>query len=216
MNNLLATQLKTGLDNLGFDSSKEQIAQLLNLLELLIEVNQQVNLTRIIEPKDIINLHFLDSLSIKKWMDQLPKGALVIDAGSGPGFPGLPLALFYPHLRFQCIEARNKKVNFINQAIELLHLKNIKATHSRLETMNHLKPKLIVSRALCQCQQMIDWTKKYTPCPMLMMKGQYPAEELAKISIPYKVEDVNLPGTDIKRHIVVLKSNLLKKLGKLG
>ena len=116
----------------GIIVTPEKIEQLEKYYELLIEYNKVMNLTGIIEKKEVYLKHFYDSLTICKIID-LNKQENLCDLGSGAGFPGIVLKIFYPNLKITLIDSLNKRINFLNKVIEKLNLKDIEAIHIRIE-----------------------------------------------------------------------------------
>lgn len=116
----------------GIIVTPEKIEQLEKYYELLIEYNKVMNLTGITEKKEVYLKHFYDSLTICKIID-LNKQENLCDLGSGAGFPGIVLKIFYPNLKITLIDSLNKRINFLNKVIEKLKLKDIEAIHIRIE-----------------------------------------------------------------------------------
>ena len=132
--------------------SKSQAFLCYEYSRILLEWNQRVNLTRITDDREIILKHFLDALLPARW---LPHEGLVLDVGTGPGFPGIPLKVFYPGLRMVLLETHRKKVSFLKVVLSRLRLENTWALQGRWEAfrqMDHPLAKerydLIVMRAL--------------------------------------------------------------------
>lgn len=124
---------------LKVEITKEKL-QLLDLFyQELIAYNSHTNLTAITKEEDVYLKHFYDSLTICKIID-LKKISTVLDIGSGAGFPGIVLKIFYPHLAITLIDANNKKTKFLNYIISKLNLKNIEVIHDRVEkySLTHL------------------------------------------------------------------------------
>jgi len=105
---------------------------LMELMNLVLERNEFINLTTITEPVEFATLHLLDSLA-PVGLPELDSSNEIIDVGSGPGFPGLPLAVLYPEKRFLLIDSLKKRTEFIEYAIKELNLKNAEAKHLRVE-----------------------------------------------------------------------------------
>jgi 16S rRNA (guanine527-N7)-methyltransferase len=100
--------------------------------KMLVRWNETINLTAITEPRDIAVKHFIDSLAIAPFV---PANTSVLDMGSGAGFPGIPLKIFYPQLKMTLIDAVLKKVNFIKYVIRALKLADVQALHTRAEDL---------------------------------------------------------------------------------
>ena len=130
------TLFEKGLEELGIALSQEQKKQFITYYEYLVEKNKVMNLTAITEYNEVILKHFLDSLSIVKVgsFDQKKlAGKSVIDIGTGAGFPGIPLKIAFPELKITLLDSLNKRVNFLNEVIEMLGLKDVTALHGRAE-----------------------------------------------------------------------------------
>ena len=126
------------VEKLGIEINDRKLEQLKKYYELLIEYNKVMNLTGITEEKDVYLKHFYDSLTIYKIID-LTKENNLCDLGSGAGFPGIVIKIFFPNLNIVLVDSLNKRIIFLNKVIEELGLKNIAAIHSRIEdySQNH-------------------------------------------------------------------------------
>ena len=118
----------------GLNCTAHQAGQLLSYYELLVEKNKVMNLTRIVEFRDALEKHFVDSLILAKKFDLL-KTENVMDVGSGAGFPGIPLKILFPHLQMTMIDSVGKKMRFVSEVIESLELTGVKAIHCRAEEL---------------------------------------------------------------------------------
>lgn len=116
--------------------SEEKILLFGRYYEFLLEYNQKVNLTRIIEPQDVAVKHFGDSLALLA-PNELPAGSLVADIGTGAGFPGIPVAIMRPDIQVVLVDSLRKRTVFLSEAILLLDLKNVKVVWARAEDMGH-------------------------------------------------------------------------------
>jgi len=120
------------VEKLGIEITDTKLKRLEKYYELLIEYNKVMNLTGITEKEQVYLKHFYDSLTISKIID-LRKFETLCDLGSGAGFPGIVIGIFYPNLKITLIDSLNKRINFLNKVIEELDLGNIKAIHTRIE-----------------------------------------------------------------------------------
>ena len=119
---------------LGVRFCVKQLEQFFEYMELLIEWNEKINLTAIIEPEEIILKHFIDSITILKDVDDInkkddkyrtEKEIRVVDVGTGAGFPGIPLSIMKPTLKITLVDSLNKRLIFLQEVVNKLQLKNI-------------------------------------------------------------------------------------------
>lgn len=154
-------KLKKKAENIGIALNELQLQQFQDFYELLIEKNKVMNLTSITEEDEVIDKHFIDSLTCNRVID-MNQVKSVIDIGTGAGFPGIPLKIVYPDIDFVLLDSLNKRVRFLNEAIELLHLKKIEAVHGRAEDLAR-KPEfrgkfdLCVSRAVANLNTLSEY-----------------------------------------------------------
>lgn len=128
--------LKEYIQNIGIELNQDKINKLINYYELLIEKNKVMNLTAITEYKDVVIKHFADSLSIIKAVN-MSEVTNIIDIGTGAGFPGMVLKIVFPDVKITLLDSLNKRVNFLNEVITELQLKDINAIHGRAEDYAH-------------------------------------------------------------------------------
>lgn len=117
---------------IGIELTSQQLEKLNQFYELLISWNQKMNLTRIIKKEDVYLKHFYDSLTLSKVID-LKQDLTLCDVGSGAGFPGIVLKICFPNLKITLLDSLQKRVNYLNEIIKELDLKNIEAIHTRAE-----------------------------------------------------------------------------------
>lgn len=122
------------LQKLNISPTKEQLKQLETYAKMLLEYNKKFNLTAITKQEDIYLKHFYDSLTITKEID-LDQELKVLDIGTGAGFPGIVLKIFFPKLDLILLDSNNKKISFLNEVIKELGLKKIKCIHGRAEEL---------------------------------------------------------------------------------
>ena len=120
------------LGKVGIEADEKQIEQLNTYYEMLVEKNKVMNLTGITEYKEVVIKHFADSAAIIKAMD-LKKIGMIIDIGTGAGFPGIVLKILFPHIKITLLDSLNKRIQFLNRVIEELNLEDISTIHGRAE-----------------------------------------------------------------------------------
>ena len=198
---------------LGITPAKEQLQQLEKFYRLLIEWNQKINLTRITEKEDVYLKHFYDSLTIVKEID-LSKVDTLCDVGTGAGFPGIVLKIFYPNLKITLIDSLLKRVNYLNEIIKELKLKDIKAIHTRGEEY-HETFDVVTARAVANIEKLLKYTMHLVNKngKLIAMKGNI-EEELTddvrkKINKKYKISKINkilLPKENSNRSLIVIEN----------
>ena len=186
----------------------EQQACLLDAyLTLMVKWNHVFNLTAITDKQAMIENHVLDSLAITPYIDK----TYYIDVGSGPGLPGIPLAIFFPEKHFVLLDSNGKKTRFLQQVKALLGMGNIEIIHDRVE---HYLPDHrfdgVLSRAFSDLKTMLSLTKHlcHTQGVFLAMKGQYPDQELKKINQPFKIYPLSNSLQQKKRHLVMIENRI--------
>lgn len=184
------------------DAQTEQLAL---YLEQLNRWNKTYNLTAITDPKEQIYKHIVDSLSIREWVT----GPKVCDVGTGPGLPGIPLAIALPDIHFTLIDSLQKRIIFIQQTLIKLGITNVTAVHQRIEDTQGAF-NTIISRAFSSIHDFVEKTEHLLTedGQLLAMKGAYPTDELSQISQDFLVADVRkLPiiGLDAERHLIIIK-----------
>ena len=195
---------------LGLTLAADQVARLLDYVELLVRWNRVYNLTAIHDPRDMLAAHVLDSLSIADLVGGAPTGA-VVDVGTGPGLPGIPLAIVHAHRRFELVDAVAKKVSFLQQAKTTLKLTNATPHHARVEALTLADvPALIVSRAFADLQTMLRSIDALASqrTVVIAMKGVLPTDEIAAIPDAWRVVEVkplDVPMLGAQRCAIVLR-----------
>lgn len=190
---------------LNLNCSPLQLEKLLKYLELLQRWNKAFNLTAIRDPLQMVRLHLLDSLAIHPYVQGLKS---IIDVGTGPGLPGIPLAILNPEINFTLLDSNGKKTRFLFQAINELKLTNASEINHRVEAYqpNQLFD-AVISRAFSSISDMLnqcDHLVSDQGC-FLAMKGKKPDSELSQMTKAYKVvevNEVNVPLIDSERHLI--------------
>jgi 16S rRNA (guanine527-N7)-methyltransferase len=196
--------LRDGLEILGLPLADGQIHTLFAYLALLQQWNHAYNLTAIRDPEMMVTHHLLDSLSIASRI----KGKRIIDVGTGPGLPGIPLAICFPECQFTLLDSNGKKTRFLFQAKTTLGLDNVQQLQSRAENYCPEQPfDAVISRAFTSLAGMTE------SCAHLLskhgrfyaMKGQYPEQELSELPKHYNVVGSHrlvVPGIEGHRHLI--------------
>lgn len=197
--------------------SLDEIEKLYKFMYLLLEWNEKINLTAITEPEDIILKHFVDSITIKKYIKSENK---VLDMGTGAGFPGIPLKIISSDTYFTLVDSLNKRIIFLNEVCDKLKLDKIENIHSRAEELAKNKKyreqyDVVTSRAVARLASLVEYMLPFVKVGgrCICMKGSNVDEELieAKKAINVlggKIEKVDkflLPNSDIERNIVIIK-----------
>lgn len=201
------------IKQLGLTPTTQQQQQLEKFYQLLIDWNKKINLTRITDKEDVYLKHFYDSLTIVKEID-LSKVNTLCDVGTGAGFPGIVLKIFYPNLKITLIDSLLKRVNYLNEIIKELELKDIKAIHTRGEDY-HETFDIVTARAVANIEKLLKYTMHLVNKngKLIAMKGNI-EEELTKevknrINKKYKITKINkflLPREKSNRSLVIIEN----------
>lgn len=202
----LAETLDAGTECLGLSLDEGQRSNLLNYLALLQKWNKVYNLTAVRDPENMLHQHLLDSLAV------LPHvvGERLLDMGSGPGLPGIPLAIAAPGLRVSLLDSNQKKCAFQRQATIELGLKNVDVVCARADAFHPVQAyDAVISRAF---SELAEFARLAAPLcrpggMLLAMKGVYPEDELARLPecfVDRRVVALDVPGLEAQRHLVVL------------
>ena len=204
------------VDKLGITLSEIQLKQFYNYMNLLMEWNKKINLTAITEPNEIILKHFVDSLTILKYISD---GTRVVDVGTGAGFPGIPLKIYRQDTEITLLDSLQKRINFLDEVIRELNLEKIETIHSRVEDFGKDKKyrekfDIATSRAVANLATLSEYLLPLVKVggKVISMKGSLIEEELenSKNAIKIlggkieKVDEFNLPNSDISRNIVLI------------
>ena len=183
-----------GLNELGITLSEEQMQQFLTYYEMLVEKNKVMNLTAITEFDEVVEKHFLDSLSLVKAYD-LTNPVRILDLGTGAGFPGIPLKIAFPELEIVLADSLNKRILFLDEVIAKLGLQKITTVHARAEELARNKEyretfDLVVSRAVANLASLSEYC-----VPFVKLGGKF---------ISYKSGEIEEELTNAKRAIFLL------------
>lgn len=166
--------------NYNFELNNKQIEQFYSYYTFLIQENEKFNLTAITDPLEVIVKHFVDSVLAEKY---IKNSARIIDVGTGAGFPGVPLKILRPDIKVTLLDSLQKRVNFLNQLIDKLQLKEINAVHARAEDYvkeEREKFDVALSRAVAQIPTLSEYLLPYVEIggKAIMYKGLNIDEEL--------------------------------------
>lgn len=217
MNDDFKNKMKELSKIINIEITDEQLLSYFTYMNLLLEWNEKVNLTAITEVNEVILKHFIDSMTVLKFLEESKD---IIDVGTGAGFPGIPIAIMNPNKRITLLDSLNKRINFLNEVCNELKIDNIKTIHGRAEDFGQNKDyrekyDIAISRAVANMttlsEYLIPFIKLGGRC--ICMKGNEIEEELEQAKYVIKllggkierVEKFNLPNSDIERNIVIIK-----------
>lgn len=193
--------------------TNEQLTKLEKFYHLMIEWNKKINLTRIIDEKEVYLKHFYDSLTLNKVVD-LKNIKTLCDVGTGAGFPGIVLKIIFPNINITLIDSLQKRVNYLNEIIKELELDNIEAIHTRGEDYQG-KFEVVTSRAVANIEKLVNYTMHLVSKNgvFIAMKGNLEKEfneqirkKIERKYIIEKQEEFVLPKEGSKRTLLILKN----------
>ena len=204
---LLESKLRQSVALFDFPVSEAQQGLLLDYLSMIHKWNKAYNLTSVRDPEAMLTKHIVDSIAVKPFLD----GTRFIDVGTGPGLPGIPLAIVQPDAHFTLLDSLGKRVRFMKQCAHELKMTNIFPIQSRVE--DHSPENVydgVISRAFASIKDMLHWCEHLVDSEgaYFALKGQLPSEELSQVPDKFtvsSVESLSVPGLEGQRHLVVIK-----------
>jgi 16S rRNA (guanine527-N7)-methyltransferase len=205
----LAVAIADGLAAMAIDLPTDARARLEQHLQLISKWNRVHNLTAVRETEQMVILHLLDSLSV---LPHLEGARTVLDVGSGPGLPGIPIAIALPGSHVTLLDSSHKKCAFLQQAKTELGLANVEVVCDRVENWKpREKFEAVVSRAFSDLGDFVAQAQ-HLVAPggrLIAMKGVYPFDEIARVPVTHrvaKVLELHVPRLDAKRHLVFVEA----------
>lgn len=205
MRDALQLRLEQGIAGLGLNLPPQAVPQLLDYQALLERWNGTYNLTAVRDAAEMVTRHLLDSLAVLPFV----RGATLADLGTGPGLPGIVLAIAAPGREILLVDSNGKKVRFLREAIRVLKLDGVRAVQSRVEDVQG-QFDCVTARAFASMADMLGWGGHLLAPDgiWLAMKGRRPDDELPGIPAGFAVRGVHplaVPGLDAERHLLVLE-----------
>ncbi|EDZ5956673.1 16S rRNA (guanine(527)-N(7))-methyltransferase RsmG [Salmonella enterica] len=205
----MLNKLSRLLDEAGISLTDHQKTLLVAYVDMLHKWNKAYNLTSVRDPAEMVVHHILDSIVVAPYL----QGQRFIDVGTGPGLPGIPLAIVLPDAHFTLLDSLGKRVRFLRQVQHELRLENITPVQSRVEAYPSEPPfDGVISRAFASLNDMVSWCH-HLPGEkgrFYALKGQLPEDEIASLPDEFSVESVEklrVPQLEGERHLVIIKSN---------
>lgn len=190
---------------MGIELTQQQADQLMAYLALLVKWNKAYNLTAVRDPAQMVARHLIDSLSVLPHI----QGPRLIDVGSGPGLPGIPLAICRPDIAVTTLDSNGKKTRFQQQVKAELGLDNLEVINGRAENCDRPPFDQVISRAFASLEAMLHWTSHLCreDGVFLAMKGLYPDDELQALTPGIELKashPLRVPGSEGARHLLIL------------
>ncbi|WP_440224005.1 16S rRNA (guanine(527)-N(7))-methyltransferase RsmG [Dokdonella sp. MW10] len=201
----LRRRLDAGLAALSLSLPDTTVERLLDYVDLLVRWNAAYNLTAVRDPAEMVTRHLVDSLAVLPYAE----GARLADLGTGPGLPGIPLALARAYDDVLLVDSNGKKTRFLREALRRLGLREARVAESRVEAVTG-EFDCITARAFATLADMLDWGGHLLAPEgrWLALKGRFPQDELDGVPAGFVVEDIHrldVPGLDAERHVVIIR-----------
>ena len=217
LDNELEELLIKGLTHYKTEISDTQVEQFEKYMELLKEWNKKLNLTEIEDDREIVIMHFIDSISIVPYISN--ENIKIIDVGTGAGFPGIPLKIVNPKNDITLLDSLDKRIKFLNEVINAVNITQISAIHGRAEDFGanpvyREKYDIAVARAVSNLPVLLEYCLPFVKINgiFIAMKGSN-TEEFDNCNKALdilggkieKIEKMELPFTNIERNVVVVR-----------
>ena len=199
--------LMQGSEALSLTLSAQQAEKLVGYVERIDKWNKAYNLTSVRDPEQMMVKHILDSIAVAPFID----GKRIIDVGTGPGLPGIPLSVMLPDSSFTLLDSLGKRVRFMKQCAFELDLNNVTPVHSRVEDHKPDQPyDIVLSRAFASLKDMLHWCEHLVDSSgvFVALKGQFPQSEIDEVSDHFRIESVkalSVPDLEGERHLVNIR-----------
>jgi len=202
---------------IGIEISENNLEKFYEYMNMLLDWNKKINLTAITEPEDIILKHFIDSITINKYILESQK---IIDIGTGAGFPGIPLKILNDKEDFTLVDSLNKRILFLDEVKDKLKLENVRCLHARVEDLSQNKEfrekfDIITSRAVARLNILVEYMLPFIKIggKGICMKGPDIENEINEAEKAIKIlggkiidiEKIVLPDTNIERNIIIIE-----------
>lgn len=209
--------LKNQALELKIEMKDVQIENFLEYMKILLEWNEKMNLTAITIPEEVILKHFIDSLTVLKFIKNENN---VVDIGTGAGFPGIPLAIIKKNAKYTLVDSLNKRINFLQEVVTQLQLEHITTIHSRAEDfgiqkINKAKYDVVLSRAVASLPVLLEYMLPLLKIGgiCICMKGNHIEEELNNSQKALKelggeiekIDKIILPNSTIERNNIIIR-----------
>lgn len=201
---MLSAQLEAYLAEINLSATAEQKKQLIDFVGMLNKWNKAYNLTSVRDPEAMLVRHIMDSLVVSKHL----QGERFIDVGTGPGLPGIPLAIMNPNKTFVLLDSLGRRIRFQKQVAFELGIRNISSVESRVEAYQAEQQfDGVLSRAFASIQDMLSWCH-HLPAEnglFYALKGQLNDEELQQMPSGFVIKEIielKVPKLDEQRHLL--------------
>ena len=212
-------KMRKSLKELNIELSEKQLNQFYDYMNILNEWNKVMNLTNITETLEVIEKHFIDSLTVLKHVNENDS---IIDVGTGAGFPGIPIKIAYPKSKVTLLDSLNKRIKFLNEVISKLNLEDINTIHGRAEELAHNKEHrekydIAIARAVAPLNVLSEYLLPFVKIGghAICMKGSKGKDESKEGENATRIlggeiksiKEFKLPNTDIERTIIEIEKN---------
>jgi 16S rRNA (guanine527-N7)-methyltransferase len=206
----LLSLLRSKLQQTDIEVTEQQQNKLIDFILMMNKWNKAYNLTSVRDPQDMVLKHLLDSIVIAPYITE----KVYIDVGTGPGLPGIPLAILYPDKTFILLDSLGKRVRFMTQVAHELKITNIQPVQSRVEDyVSTLQIDGVLSRAFASLKDMLHWCQHLVNSSgnFMALKGQLSEQEINELPAEFILKEViklSVPGVEGDRHLIKIQKKM--------